>query len=272
VDTAFPKYSIDSQTTAELVFGLMTLVAFVACVWLARKERKVWPLMAFFAGAVMALYEPFNNVLANVAYPQNQHTAFTLFHRQQPVYLVLVYASYFGFTTPWLMWVFERGMTRRQVLQCFAAVVGFAAVFEPLPVHQDWWVYYGEQPLVVLGVPMWWWFANASVVVGSAVLLTLARRHLFTADWQTVLFVPFAVVPLLVWHASAAFPVYAAISGDASMTVKTLASFATIAFAITWAFVMARMIGVPEPQRRAVSDSDRQGNGASARRVPAGVA
>jgi len=272
VDTPFPTYTIDSEATAEIVFGLMTAAAFIGCVWLARSERKLWPVTAFFAGAVMALYEPFNNVLANVAYPENQHTAFTLFDRPQPVYLVLVYASYFGFTTPWLMRAFDRGMTRKQVLQSFAAVVGFAAVFEPLPVHQDWWIYYGEQPLVVLGVPMWWWFANASVVVGSAVLFTLARRYLFTADWQTVLFVPFAVVPLLVWHASAAFPVYAAISSDASMTVKTLASLLTIGFAIAWAFVMARIIGVPEPQARTVSDGGRARDVASARRVPAGVA
>jgi len=245
VNTPFPEFTTDSEAAAELVFGFLTLITLIGCAWLARRERKIWPITTLVACTLASVHEAFNNVVANVAYPQNQHTAFTLFGREEPIYLVLVYACFFGFT-PFLMWQIERGITRKQMWQAFAGTVAFAALFEPIPVSQEWWIYYGEQPLEVFGIPMWWWFANATVVMGFAVMFTLARRHLLTADWQTVLFIPFALVPLMVFHASSAFPVYAAISSDASMTLKVLASLLTMIIATAWVAVMARMVAVPD--------------------------
>jgi hypothetical protein len=245
----YPIWGIStaSQAAAELAMGGFTVVALVYCVWLARREREIWPLMVWAAGAPMAMYETLNNVLAHVAYPTiGQHTAFTLFGRAMPVYLVLVYMCYFGIVVPMLMKRFEDGVTKKQVMTYFGLVVAMAAVFEPIPVALDWWTYYGDnQPLKVLGIPMWWWFANAAAVVGTAAVFAALRKHVFTADWQSIFFIPLSLATCAAWHLTAAFPTYAAIAVNASSAVTIPMSLLTCVVATTWAFLMSHLVASP---------------------------
>jgi hypothetical protein len=272
MDTTYPHWSISSgsQAAAEITFGSLTLVALVFCVWLARRERQIWPLMVWLGGAVMALYEPLNNILAHVAYPEEgQHTVFSLFGRDMPGYLVLVYMCYFGLAVPLLMKQFEKGVTPRRCLAFYAVLCCFAMAFEPIPIALDWWTYYGDnQPLEVLGLPLWWVFADAAVVLGTATLFSLAQRHILTSDWQSVVFVPGTMAAVIVWHATAAFPTYAAISGGASEATTTAMSLLTITIAITWAFLMARIVAVTQVAPAPAVSSSRAKEEAM---VPAGV-
>src|SRR5438552_8940001 len=105
MNTTPPHFTISSgsQAAAEIAFAAFSLLALVYCVWLARRERKFWPLMVFLGGGVMAMYEPLNNILGHVAYPASQHTAFTLFGRAMPIYLVLVYVCDLRIATHLLM-------------------------------------------------------------------------------------------------------------------------------------------------------------------------
>ena len=61
----YPVYAISSgaQTTSELLFGGLALLALLYCVRIARRERKIWPLSVFGGSMLLFTYEPINNFL-----------------------------------------------------------------------------------------------------------------------------------------------------------------------------------------------------------------
>jgi hypothetical protein len=245
-----PIYGISeaSQLAAEIAFGLITLLALGYCVWLARRERKIWPLMVFLSGAPMTLWEPMQNIVTHVAYPEiGQHTAFVIYGRPMPIYLVLVYMCYFGLAVPWLMKKLEGGLTVRQIMTIYAGTVVFAAAFEPVPVSVfRWWNYYGDnQPLQFFGIPIWWFFVNAMVIVGLAMLFAVLRKHVLTADWQSVAFVPAALLFCGALHHSAGIPIYTAIGSGWSSAVTIPMSLLSCALAVVWVYLMARLVATP---------------------------
>ena len=242
-----PIYGISpgSQLAAELVFGLFTLLALAYCVWLARKERKYWPLMVWAGGAPMAMWESMQNIVTHVVYPElGQHTAFAIYDRPMPTYLVFVYMGYFGIAVPWLMKKIEEGVTVRQMMKFYFGTVAFAAAFEPIPVDVvHWWTYYGDnQPLKFFGVPIWWFFVNAMVVVGMAMIFALVRKHVLTADWQSVVFIPATLLVCGGLHLSAGIPVYAAIGSGWSSAVTIPMALLSCGIAVVWVNLLARLV------------------------------
>ncbi|CAI7979662.1 conserved membrane hypothetical protein [Frankia sp. Hr75.2] len=249
-----PIYGISagSQLAAEISLGLFTLVALGYCVWLARRDRKVWPLMVWAGGAPMALWEPMQNIVTHVVYPEiDQHTAFEIYDRPMPIYLVLVYMCYFGIWVPLLMKKFEDYVSVRQVMRYYFITVAFAAAFEPVPVSGfKWWQYYGSsQPLKFFGIPIWWFFVNAMVIVGVAVIFTVLRRRVLTADWQSVVFIPGGLFVCGGLHLSAGIPVYAAIGSGLSSATTIPLSLVSCGLAIVWVYLLARLATTPTPAR-----------------------
>jgi hypothetical protein len=263
-----PIYGISagSQLAAEISLGVFTLVALMYCVWLARRERKIWPVMVWAGGAPMAMWEPMQNIVTHVVYPEiDQHTAFEIFGRPMPIYLVLVYMCYFGVWVPMLMKKFEDGVNVKQVMKYYLATVAFAAAFEPIPVGaMKWWFYYGDnQPLRFFGIPIWWFFVNALAVVGVAVIFAVVRKHVLTADWQSLAFVPAALFVCGGLHISAGIPVYAAIGSGLSSAFTIPLSLVSCGLAVTWMYLLARLVATRTPIPN-VTGADR-----SVRQVPA---
>lgn len=245
-----PIYGITagSQLAAELVMGFFALAALVYCLWLARRERKIWPLMVLLGAAPMTVWESMQNIVTHVVYPEiGQHTAFEIYGRPMPIYLVLLYVCYFGVWVPMLMKKFEDGVSVQLVMKYYAVTVVFAFAFEPVPVHVfKWWTYYGDnQPLKFFGIPIWWFFVNAMVIVGIAAIFTAVRKHVLTADWQSVAFIPASLLVCAGLHQSAGVPVYAAIGSGWNSAVTIPASLLSCAVAIVWVSLLARLIARP---------------------------
>jgi len=251
MDIERPIYGLSdgSQLAAELVYGVGALLALIYCVQLARKGRVIWPLMVWIGGAVMTLWEPMQNIVTHVSYPQiGQHTAFEIYNLRMPVYLVLLYVTYFGVAVPWLMTRIEAGVTVGWLMKAYFSVVVAAAAFEPVPVHvMDWYRYYGDnQPLKFFGIPIWWFFVNAMVVVGMAMIFALIRKHVLTADWQSIVFVPGALLVCGGLHHSAGIPVYTAIGSGWSSAATIPLSLVSCGLAVVWTYLLARLVSVPE--------------------------
>lgn len=243
------EYSISagSQLGAEIAFGVGALLALAYCVYLARKDRKIWPLMVWLAGGVMTLWEPMQNIVTNVVYPADgQHTAFVIYDLKMPVYLVLLYVMYHGLTIPWLMKKIEAGVSIGWLMKMYFATVAFAAAFEPVPVHvMNWYHYEGaNQPLKFFGIPIWWFFVNAMVVMGLAILLSALRKHVLTADWQTVAFIPGAVLITGGLHHSAGIPAYTAIGSGWGLGATIPLSLLSCVLAVVWVYLLSRLVAV----------------------------
>jgi hypothetical protein len=248
-----PVWTIGStnQLVAELVFGAAALGALVYCISVARREGKPWPLFVFCGAALTVVYEPFNNLLGHCGYPTDQHTLIDFLGRQIPLYIGFVYIFYFAAPVTWLMQRFEAGITKRRLVRYYAVGVLLCAAFEPLfcngAVGLKWWHYYGDnQPLAFTGLPMWWWFVNPMCVFANAYVFHMLRKHVFTREIQTAMFVPLGVLCVFAWHAAAGIPVYIAIIGTEGKTLTTLATFASLGIVAMLMWIIAQTVTVEE--------------------------
>jgi hypothetical protein len=273
LDRPFYGITAGSQLAAELWFGSLALLALGYCLWLARRERKIWPLMVLLAGAPMTMWESMQNIVTHVVYPEDgMHVAFAIYDRPMPIFLVLLYVAYFGLWVPWLMKKFEDGVSVKQVMKYYSVTVLFAAAFEPIPVHVlKWYTYYGDnQPLKFFGVPSWWFFVNAMTVVGVAAIFAAVRRHVLTADWQTMIFIPAGLLVCAGLHQSGGVPVYAAIGSGWSSAVTIPAALLSCGIAIVWVYLLARLVAVaPTSRPNLAVAGDDAARLASARSAPA---
>jgi hypothetical protein len=242
-----------------LLFGGLALAALIYCVAIARREGKLWPVYVFGGSALLVIYEPFNNLLAQCAYPTTGAGAndaiLTWFGQHVPWATWLIYMFYFSFAVPMLIKRLEAGMTVRQFFGFWGVVALICAAFEPLFAHPSglrWWYYYGpHQALAFTGMPMFWVVANSMVVVAMGVIFYLLKKYVLTRDIQTIAFVPLAPLILFGVHGSAGIPVFVAISEGVGDFWSLMATFGSFAISFLYLWLMSRAVCVDKVDRSA---------------------
>lgn len=252
----YPVFGIGATESLikYLIFGGLALATLVYCVVVARRQGKLWPLFVFGGSTLLVVYEPFNNLLAQCAYPSagaGEHDAMlTWFGQHVPWSTWLIYMFYFSFAVPQLVQRLDKGMTVRQFAGFWAITAGICAAFEPIFAHTSglrWWYYYGEgQALDFTGMPMFWVVANSMVVVAMGVIFYLLKKYVLTRDVQTIVFVPLAPLILFGVHGSAGIPVFVAISEGASEFWSTAATLMSFAISFLYLWLMAKAVCIPK--------------------------
>jgi hypothetical protein len=249
----YPVWAISSssQTISELLFGGLALVALLYCIRVARRERTLWPLAVFGGSMLLVSYEPFNNFLGHCAYPTpGQHTALSYLGQHVPVSTWFIYMFYFSVAVPFVMQKLEQGITMRTLMKYYVVAVVICGAFEPLfaNVHLGvrWWYYYGHnQALDFTGLPMFWWFANAMVVLVTAMIFHLLKRHVLKRDRETLAFIILEPLILFGIHGSAGIPYYIAITSTTGKTWSTIATFGSIAISVMYVWLFGKAVTVP---------------------------
>jgi hypothetical protein len=249
----YPVFSISSgaQTASELIFGGAALLALIYCIRLARRDHTIWPLTVFGGSMLLITYEPINNFLGHCAYPTpGQHTMLSYLGQHVPWSTWFIYMFYFSVAVPFVMQRLERGITMRTLWKYYAVAVVICAAFEPVfaNVHLGvrWWFYYGNnQALNFTGLPMFWWFANAMVVLVTAMTFHLLKKHLFDRDWQALSFIVLEPLILIGVHGSAGIPYYVAITSAHSKGLSTLGLAGSIAISLFYMALFGKAVTVP---------------------------
>jgi hypothetical protein len=250
----YPVFDIGATESLikYLIFGCLALATLAYCLVVARRQGKLWPVFVFAGSALLVTYEPFNNLLAQCAYPSagaGEHDAMlTWFGQHVPWSTWLIYMFYFSFAVPQLVQRLDKGMTARQFVGFWAITAAICAAFEPAFAHTGglrWWYYYGEhQALDFTGMPMFWVVANSMVVVAMGVIFFLLKKYILTRDIQTIAFVPLAPLILFGVHGSAGMPVFVAISEGASELWSTAATLGSFAISFLYLWLMAKAVCV----------------------------
>jgi len=231
------------ELVANVVFGVVALLALGYCVRLARRERKSYPLFVFLGAGLSVFYEPLNNVLGRCTYPEiGQITWIETFGRKIPTYIGPVYFVYFSVTILWIMGRIRAGVTVRQWWTYYAVGVVLCTSFELIPIHYGWWRYYGDnQALRVLGFPMWWWFANPMCLFAMATLFHFLRQR-FLTDRRSPLLVVLWPMALFATHGSAALPIFTALNSTSNTVITGVATFMTIGLSLTVVALTATLV------------------------------
>jgi hypothetical protein len=254
----YPVYSISSgaQAASEFLFGGLALLALAYCGLLARREHKAWPLSVFGGSMLLITYEPINNFLGHCAYPTpGQHTMLGYLGQHVPRSTWFIYMFYFSVAVPFVMQKLERGITMRTLWKYYAVAVVICGAFEPVfaNVHLGvrWWFYYGSnQAMNFTGLPMFWWFANAMIVLVTAMTFHLLKKHLFARDWQSLSFVILEPLLLIGVHGSAGIPYYVAITSAHSKPLSTLGLAGSIAIDLFYMLLFGKAVTVPADASR----------------------
>lgn len=215
------------------------LVALIYAIHLTRRSRSAWPIYLFTAGGICIFYEVVGDLLGEATYgEQHMPSIFHVWGRHIPLYDVGVYFFYFGVVAVFFMNVMQHGITRKQYWQLFAGHVIFCALFEQIPIHIGMWRYWGHnQPINVFGFPVWWWFANSSMILNATAAVHLLRKHILGSgrDWTILVAYPMAVVAT---HASSALPVALALNSTQNRWLTNLGAAITIIISIfyTWCY------------------------------------
>jgi len=239
-----PDWSVSSTSSlaAELAFGIGALVSIGYCLHIARREHKVWPIWVVLGSMLTMLWEPFTDMLLDCGYPTGPRMAVTLFGHHIPLYIFFVYVFYFAPAVTVLYLQLERGVTQRQFWKYSLIMIATCAVFEPIPVALGWWRYWGDQPLNFTGLPMHWWFTDATCIVAVPVAMLLIRRHLLSSDRQTWTYAPLML--MVVWASkSVDIPLVWVMSNSNSQPLRTLASLGSIVLSLALIWGMARAVG-----------------------------
>lgn len=155
---------IDSQVAGETeqiistaLTSAITLAAVVAVLVYCHRQRIWWPILVLISGGATFLLEPlFDHLYGLWFFEEGQWTVVETYGIHVPVWLPIVYVTYYGAWTVWLVTRWQRGATARQVATLFIGSVLLAAAFETLYIQVlDLYVYQDSQPAHIADYPIW---------------------------------------------------------------------------------------------------------------------
>ena len=163
-DTRLPVIPLDAvfnQTAgnyATAIFGFMAGAVFLYGLTYWRDTKNPIVIFMMLGGLTTTLIEPLLDIIGLAWHPMHgQNTAFELIGRPIPVWVVAVYLMYFGGLGSLNYLAFKRGVTMRSVWIWFSAPMLLDIVMEEIMMHFELYIYYGQQPLILIkNFPLWW--------------------------------------------------------------------------------------------------------------------
>lgn len=180
-----PQGMVFPQTPQVIITAVMWAVVavfVVICLHRAWKTRSLLALQLLVGGAICYLAEPMVDVLTAVWHPRpNQWVALETFG-PVPLWGMGIYIVFFGAMTYLMLMAARQGISRRAFwIGVLAFFVADVACEWPI-IHHGLYVYHGEPPYLLLGLPMYWLFINTlGPLIAVALLL---RAPQFFSGWR----------------------------------------------------------------------------------------
>jgi hypothetical protein len=240
------------EANVTTVMASLSVVALVfALVYWWRTGRPTI-LALFFAGGAMMLLEPMVDVVGGCWHPNDLARVFTLWDRPMPVWLCLTYFVYFGVGGGLTWMVVRRGAGSKLLWGVFISGMVGDAVMEMVLMHWDTYVYYGDQPLVLMKFPLWWAPVNSLIDVAVAVAIVRYEHALRGA--RVVLIIPLAMAISAAINTVAGWPSWTAVNSNIDGVGGALLGVTTFAVAAVIMRVLAnpKATTTPAPEHQDV--------------------
>jgi hypothetical protein len=232
--------SIDEtvQTNVTVVMGVIAVATLIFSLYHWRRTGKPTFLVLFVAGGLMMLFEPMVDTVGAVWFQkENAWVAFTLYGRPIPVWLCLTYFFYFGIGVGAGYLFLRRGVTRGQVWLMFGAGIAGDFLLETILLHYDTYIYYGDQPLVLLKFPLWWAPVNSLIVLVAAAVVY--RFDDYLAGARQLLIIPIALTCSAAVNAGAGWPSWLVINSEMGWVPRQLGGLLTWVLALWFVSLVA---------------------------------
>ena len=244
-----PPVSMQLDETTQLLFtiacGIPAVVALVLAIrW--RRTHGTWVPLLLLAGTLfLSFLEPVLDVLGLAWHPRDHQVVggiFETFGRPIPLFVILVYAWYFG-AQAWLTWWRIERAGPKQVWPLFGLFVLADLVLESPGTVFDAYTYYGHQPLDVWGFPLYWAVLNAVAPVTTGAIVYALRPDL-KRGWRSLVVVPVAVMGSSMSYLAVGLPVFSALNTGEGLAVTTAAALATVGLAFLYVALLSGAVSL----------------------------
>ena len=256
-DTRLPVIPLDAvfnQTAgnyATAIFGIMAGAVFLYGLKFWRDTKNPIVMFMMLGGLTTTLVEPLLDIIGLAWHPMHgQNTAFELIGRPIPVWVVAVYLMYFGGLGSLNYLAFKKGVTTRMVWIWFCAPVLLDIVMEEIMMHFDLYIYYGQQPLILIkNFPLWWAPCNSMGEFIGVSLLALMGANL--RGWKLLLIPIMMPIMDCVGYMLVGLPsIFVLNSENVSPLVTNLAGVATFALTALCVHGVALVVATDSPLRK----------------------
>ncbi|HEX5784946.1 MAG TPA: hypothetical protein VFY35_09490 [Burkholderiaceae bacterium] len=189
-----PIHMVAPPHSATLMLMANTVLVLLALWGVLRHWRQTGSAVGFWlllGGTLCTLNEPIVDVVGKVWFPTFGNTPLlTAWGVSIPIYMLPVYCWYVGGQAFLSYRMCQQGLTLPGLYRRYATFAGVNVLLEVPPIVLGMYSYYGHQPFVLLGFPVWWTFCNAlmPMVMGGLVYRLEPLLH----GWRQVLIVPLA--------------------------------------------------------------------------------
>ena len=226
----------------SLVFsGVVFAIVVTLALWRVAARRDPVLLFCVFGGMAAVIVEPLCDVIGMIYHPEiGQVSAYEALGRNIPWHVVLLLSWYYALFA-WLL-ASSRGarMGRAGFWKLFVGLVVFSTVLEISPTQGGLWKYYGEQPFMFSGMPLWWFVANAVSALAGGTLAAVATRESFGwGRWQIALLMPVGIAGA---HTGVALPTYIAMSMGCSGLCIQMVGLVTVAYSLVLMQACSRLL------------------------------
>lgn len=245
---------------ATVIYTTISVLTLLYGLFYWSKTGKPTVVLMMVGGALCATVEPFVNIVGAVWHPVvNQVTAFELMGRPMPWFLVTGYVFYFGALGFGTYVALERGISTRQFWLLATVPMVIDIVMEELMLYWDLYIYYGEQPLKLIKLPLWWVPCNSLGLLLGVCLIVKAAPML--KGWRQWVFVPILMpVADAVAYATISLPSWFVVNTPVPYWVNQLGGLATCGLALLLIHGLAQVVPNDSPLTRALARSQPPGN------------
>lgn len=239
------------------ILYLNWVVLALVALWIvreARSSRSLVPILILAGAALSCLQECIFDVMVLVWWPQvGPAPLYRFLNISVPVWMLAAYPWYIGGQGYWMYKQLQKGMTTAQIwkLYFFAWAANLFLEIPPLQIGSIY-TYYGDQPLQLLGFPVWMAMTNSLMPILMAAML-YALRDILTGA-RAFLIVP--LVPMAVGAAqiTAGWPIWLALNSGKGYAATVPAAFVTLAMSLMIVYLVslkfcrgAEKVGATQP-------------------------
>lgn len=225
-----------------IILAINLVVLAGVLLWTGRdslRTKSAIPLLILAGAAVAALQEALYDANVLVAWAEYGHTPlYSAFDRAIPIWMIICYPWYIGGSGYFMYKSLKAGMSRETLWKLYF-FGWFANMFLEIPALQlgNIYTYYGDQPLVILGFPLWMAFTNTLMPILAGAFVYAFEEHL--RGWRSLAVV--AMIPMATASAEIAtgWPIWTALNAGQGLGLTYIAAFVVLGLSLLTAWLVS---------------------------------